>query len=129
MAKDNKPLETKTEKLELKNPNKPDEQKNSTAKTSAVMPSIPNPEKKKEVDHGIKTLKLEKVKFGPKGQKIDQDNKSKAPDTTKPVQVSLKDVKTAQTTSTDKKIEEEKKPKVEEKKNNGTAIAEKGKVE
>ena len=25
MAKDNKPLETKTEKLELKNPNKPDE--------------------------------------------------------------------------------------------------------
>ena len=67
MTKDNKPLETKVEKLELKNPNKPDEQKNATSKTSAVMPSIPNPEKKKEIDHGIKTLKLEKVKFGPNG--------------------------------------------------------------
>jgi len=68
MTKDNKPLETKVEKLELKNPNKPDnDSKNGT--TSAIMPSISNPETNKtvKVDHSIKTIELKKVQFGPNG--------------------------------------------------------------
>lgn len=57
------------------------------------MPSKPNPDKK-EAEHSIKTIKLEKVKIGPNGKKDNKDTKlaTKAPDTTKPVQVPLKDI-------------------------------------
>lgn len=73
MTPENKPLETKIEKLQLKNPNKPDtEPKKKDGITATLMPSIPNPEKKNDlVDHSIKTFKLEKVKIGSNGQKIE----------------------------------------------------------